>query len=134
MESVKTRKSSCVNARGTLTTAYQVLPEVGYPPPPVGVPLHDCKRHTACHLASTHSVVCLGAAVCPLWVPPGWDQRPGKEPGTGVLPRKGHGTRDLGMNLELGYSPCGQTQTRENSAFPILWMRAVMMADLHRLN
>ena len=32
----QTRKSSCVNARGITTTAYQVLhlfPEVGYPPP-----------------------------------------------------------------------------------------------------
>ena len=32
-----TRKSSCVNARGIPTAAYQVLhllPEVGYPPPP----------------------------------------------------------------------------------------------------
>ena len=36
-----TRKSSCVNARGIPTAAYQVLhlfPEVGYPPP-AGVPL-----------------------------------------------------------------------------------------------
>ena len=32
----KIRKSSCVNARAILTAAYQVLPEVGYPP--IGVP------------------------------------------------------------------------------------------------
>ena len=29
-----TRKSSCVNARGIPTAAYQVLLEMGYPPPP----------------------------------------------------------------------------------------------------
>ena len=28
----RTRKSSCVNVRGIPTAAYQVLPEVGYPP------------------------------------------------------------------------------------------------------
>ena len=34
-----TRKSSCVNTKGIPIAAYQVLPEEGYPPPPVGVPL-----------------------------------------------------------------------------------------------
>ena len=32
-----TRKSSCMNARGTPATAYQVLPEVGYPAPQPGL-------------------------------------------------------------------------------------------------
>ena len=33
-KNLTTRKSSCVNERGIPTAAYQVLPEVGYPPPP----------------------------------------------------------------------------------------------------
>ena len=33
INNLKTRKSSCVNARGIPTAAYQVLPEGGYPPP-----------------------------------------------------------------------------------------------------
>ena len=33
-----TRKSSCVNARGIPTAAYQVLPEFGYPSPRWGTP------------------------------------------------------------------------------------------------
>ena len=58
-----TRKSSCVNARGIPIAAYQVLPEVGYPPPPIRVSppgqvrwgrgyLGWCKPHP------------------PIWVPP----------------------------------------------------------------
>ena len=34
-----------------------------------------------------------------------WDQRPGKEPGTGVSPGKSPGIRNLGNNLGLGYVP-----------------------------
>ena len=34
-----TRKSSCVNAKGIPTAAYQLLPELGYPSPPLGYPL-----------------------------------------------------------------------------------------------
>ena len=34
-----------------------------------------------------------------------WDQRPGKEPGTGVPTQKGPGTIDLRKNMGLGYYP-----------------------------
>ena len=47
----------------------------------------------------------LGYPLAGTGVPPRektWDQRPGKKPGTGVPPWKGHGTRDLGKYLGLG--------------------------------
>ena len=37
LKTILTRKSSCVNARGIPTAAYQVLLEMGYPPPQPGL-------------------------------------------------------------------------------------------------
>ena len=115
-------------------------------------------RHTAYSVASTRSaVLSLGWGVgypSPSWggvtavpagegggtpvpdqgknlrlgTPMGKDQRPGKEPRTGVppwertfdqRPGKGPGTR-------VPLSPRGQTHNCENNTFPILRMRAVI--------
>ena len=40
----RARKSSCVNARGIPTAAYQVLLKMGYPPPHRGIPLTRSDR------------------------------------------------------------------------------------------
>ena len=45
LKEIRTRKSSCVNARGIPTAPYLVLyllPKVGYPPPGRGTPLARC--------------------------------------------------------------------------------------------
>ena len=109
--------------------------------------LRDRKRHTTRRVASTRSaglspgehtpvptkgctpvsagegrrVPLSSLQYPPGWdwgIPPGrtWDQRPGKEPGTEVLPRK-----------DLGPPPYGQAYICENSTFPIIRMRAVIM-------
>ena len=43
-----------------------------------------------------------------------WDQRHGKEPGTGVCSQKGPGTRDLKKNLGLGYPRVWTDKQTEN--------------------
>ena len=114
-----TRKSSCVNARGIPTAAYQVLhlfPEVGYPPPPQpglmgGVPKVGYPPGRGYPPARSDGGTQGGYPLVPPRAGPGW----------GTLPPRW---------TWLGYPPVwtdrlmdGWTDTCENITFPSYYVR-----------
>ena len=129
----KTRKFSCVNTRGILLAAYQVLHLLSYPGgrgggtpslagggysiPDQGVGGPD--------LAGEYPI--LGRDLGPvIGVPPGKDMGPVEVlwDGDGLPPQKGHGTSGSIMGWRWA-TPMGVNWQTETITFPIFWMRAV---------
>ena len=118
-----TRKSSCVNARGIPTAAYQVLPRWGTSPLPVGVP----PPFRVCPPARSDGGV-PEVAYPPIRVPP--------HPGLGGYPPLGYPPSWLrgvpGVPLLLGYSPLGYPPSWLGGylgylplGYPPSWLRGV---------